>query len=149
MKTIKTFLLDLLIMFALTPLLIACDNDQVVYSYVVVKPNIEDSMVNEWRPVMRVTYRVGESTVVSEVAGLLDEYKNCSIHDLYNWQCKYEDDTGENTFGFKDATYYRSPSWGSDVRHVSRWEYNLIRCKWFQHDNGRVAGMAACLKTYI
>ena len=149
MKNINLSVRFLLIVSLSILFLIACSNDRIVYSYVVVKPTVEDSMVNEWRPVMRVTYRVRENSVISEVAGLLDEYENCSIKNMNNWQCQYEDGTGKNTFGFNDGRYWQAPGWGSDVRHVSRWEYNVIRCKWFQHDNGRVVGIASCLKTYI
>ena len=91
---------------------IACSNDRIVYSYVVVKPSVEDSEMNKWRPVMRVTYRVGESTVISEVAGLLDKYEACSIKDKNNWQCEYEDGTGKNMFGFSDGRYWKAPNLG-------------------------------------
>lgn len=149
MKNINLSVRYLLIAFLSTLFLIACGNDRIVYSYVVVKPTAEEIMVYEWRPVMRVAYRVGENTVISEVAGLLDEYKDCSIKNINNWQCQYKDGTGKNIFGFNDGRYWQAPGWGSDIRHVSRWEYNVIRCKWFQHDNGRVAGIASCLQTYI
>jgi len=129
--------------------LIGCSNDRIIHAYVVVKSNVQDNTVDEWQPVMKVTYRVGENTVISEVAGLLDKYEDCSVKNIYNWQCEYEDGTGKNAFGFSKASYWRSPSPEEDIRHVSRWEYNLIRCKWFQHDYGRVAGISACLKTYI
>ncbi len=141
----KSILLTALLAFCVS----ACTNDQIVYSYVVVKPTAEDSRVSEWRPVMRVTYRVMENIVISEVAGLLDEYQDCSIQDKKNWQCRYQDDRGENTFGFKDGKYWNQPGWGDEIRHVSRWEYNKIRCKWYQHDNGKFKGMMSCLRTYI
>lgn len=128
---------------------IACGNDHIVYSYVVVESVVEDSATKEWRPVMRVTYQVGENEVISEVAGLLDKYEGCSIKDKNNWQCNYEDGTGKNIFGFNDGRYWKAPSLGEDVRHVSRWEYNVIRCKLFQHDSGRFKGIASCLQTYI
>ena len=130
-------------------ILIACNNNQTVYSYVVVKPTIEDQMISKWRPVMRVIYHVKENIVISEVAGLLDEYHDCTIQDKYNWECNYKDDRGENTFGFNDGNYWYKPDWGDDVKHVSRWEYNMIRCKWYQHDKGKVKGMISCMKTYI
>jgi len=128
---------------------IACSNDRIVYSYVVVKTAVEDDVINEWRPVMRVTYRVGENSVISEVAGLLDKYEGCSIKDKNNWQCQYEDGTGKNIFGFNDGRYWKAPSIGEDVRHVLRWEYNVIRCKLFQHDSGRFKGIVSCLQTFI
>jgi len=140
---------NLLIISISTLCIIACSNDCIVYSYVVVKPTVEDSTVNEWCPVMRVTYRVGENTVISEVASLVDEYEDCSIKNKNNWQCQYEDGTGKNKFGFEGGSYWQAPSWSDDVRHVSRWEYNVIRCKWFQHDSGRVKGIVSCLQTYI
>lgn len=78
----------------------ACSNDRIVYSYVVVKSTVEDSTVNDWRSVMRVTYSIHENSDISEVAGLLDEYQVCSIKNKNNWQCQYEDGTGKNIFGF-------------------------------------------------
>ncbi len=140
---------NLLIVFLSALCVIACNNEQIVFSYVVVKPTVEDSVVNEWRPVMKVAYRVGENTVISEVANLLDEYKNCSIKDKNNWQCQYEDGTGKNKFGFNEGEYWKAPVLGEDVRYVSRWEYNVIRCKWFQYDSGKLKGMVSCLQTYI
>lgn len=103
---------DLLIVCLSTLCVIACGNDRIVYSYVVVKSAIEESVINEWRPVMRVTYRVGENTVISDVAGLLDKYDGCSIRDKNNWQCQYEDGTGKNLFGFNDRRYWKTPSLG-------------------------------------
>ena len=128
--------------------LMACSNDKTVYAYVVVKPTVE-SAISEWRPVMRVTYRVGEDRVITEVAGILDEYQDCTIQNKNNWQCQYEDDRGYNKFGFTDGEYWDQPGWGEDIKHVSRWEYNMIRCKWYQRDNGNFKGMVSCLKTYI
>ena len=127
----------------------ACSNDQTVYAYVVVKPTHEDAAVSEWRPVMRVTYRISDNNVISEVAGLLDEYQDCTVQDKYNWECRYQDDRGDNFFGFKDGKYWDQPGWGDDIKHVSRWEYNKIRCKWYQHDNGKFKGIMSCLQTYI
>ena len=129
--------------------MVACESDQTVYAYVVVKPTEEDSVVSEWRPVMRVAYHVDKNKVISEVAGLLDEYHDCNVEDKNNWECSYEDDMGNNSFGFKDGMYWDQPGWGEDVKHVSRWEFNKIRCKWYQYDNGRFKGMFSCLRTYI
>ncbi len=103
---------NLLIVFLSALCVIACNNEQIVFSYVVVKPTVEDSVVNEWRPVMKVAYRVGENTVISEVANLLDEYKNCSIKDKNNWQCQYEDGTGKNKFGFNEGGLLESARFG-------------------------------------
>ena len=126
-----------------------CSNDELVYAYIVVKPDPEQKTISEWRPVMRVIYRVGENKVISDVAGCLDEYEECTISDKNNWKCQYEDGTGSNRFGFVDGRYWKIPNWGDDIRYVSRWEYNMIRCKWYQHDNGKFKGMVSCLRTYI
>ena len=82
------------------------------YVYVVVKPDVDESIISKWRPVVRVIYRIFENNVVSEVAGLLDKYKNCVIKNKNNWQCQYEDGMGSNIFGFKSGQYYESPGWG-------------------------------------
>ena len=89
---------------------------------------------------MRVTFRVSENKVVSEVASLVDEYEDCEISNKNNWQCRYTDGTGMNRFGFIGGKYWEEPGWGENIKHVSRWEYNLIRCKWYQSDNGNLKG---------
>ena len=126
-----------------------CDNDQVIYAYIVAKPTQEQSKVNEWQPVLRVTYRVGDTKVISEVAGLLDEFKNCNISNKKNWECQYQDGRGINRFGFKNGKFWEDPGWGDRIKHVTRWEYNMIRCKWYQTFEGKFKGIASCLKTYI
>ena len=115
----------------------------------VAKPTPKQIDVHEWRPVMRVTFRVGENKVISEVAGLLDEYRDCKVLDRKNWECQYTDGTGSNSFGFIDGKYWKKPGWGKNIRYVSRWEYNLIRCKWFQYNQGKLRGMALCIQTFI
>lgn len=123
----------------------ACSNDQTVYGYVVTK--IEQG--NQWQPVMRVTFRVGDDKVISEVAGLLDEYQDCAIENKHNWECRYQDDRGTNKFGFTKGKYWNTPGWGSDIKYVSRWEYNLIRCKWYRQNSGAIKGTKECLRTLI
>ena len=127
----------------------ACSNEHVTYAYVVVKSTLDEREVSEWRPVMRVIYRVGESSVISEVAGLLNEYENCEIESTNNWHCQYEDGTGHNKFGFKNGKYWQEPGWNGEIKHVSRWNYNLIRCKWYQFEKGKVEGIRSCLMSYI
>ena len=125
---------NLLITILLPTSICSCSNDQVVYAYVVTKPIPEQNDVNEWRPVMQVTFRVGEKKVVTEVASLVDEYNDCTIQNKNNWECRYTDGTGNNRFGFIHGKYWKDPGWGDDIKYVSRWEYNLIRCKWYQSD---------------
>jgi len=126
-----------------------CDNPQTAHDYVVVKSAPEQLDISNWRPVMNVTYQIKEKSVISEVGGQLDEYHDCEIKNNRNWQCQYEDGVGKNIFGFKDGKYFSAPGWGNEIKHVSRWEYNLIRCRWYRHDNGYLKGMASCLQTYI
>ncbi len=125
----------------------SCSDDQTVYGYVITKPIENEETI--WRPVMRVTFRVGNKKVITEVAGLLDEYHNCVISDKNNWQCDYEDGRGMNQFGFKDGIYWNHPGWGDDIKYVSRWNYNVIRCRWYQYESGVLKGSLECLKTYI
>jgi hypothetical protein len=115
----------------------------------VTKSISDEVKINEWRPVMRVIFRVGENKVLTEVAGLLDEYESCSIIDKNNWECHYTDGTGSNRFGFAEGKYWKDPVWGDDIKYVSRWKYNVIRCNWHQFDNGKIKGTASCLRTYI
>ena len=140
---------NLLIAILLLTSICSCRNDQAVYAYMVAKPIPEQSVVSEWRPVMRVTFRVGKNKVVSDVAGCLDEYEKCTILNNKNWECQYADGTGSNRFGFIDGIYWKDPDWDNNIKYVSRWEYNLIRCKWYQFDNGKLRGTALCLQTFI
>ena len=146
-RTMKAYKLLISVLFLVG--ICGCSNDQAVYAYVVSKSTPKQTDMNTWRPVMRVAYRVSESKVVSDVAGCLDEFQICSIYDKYNWECEYEDGTGINRFGFLDGKYWKDPGWGDNIKYVSRWEYNLIRCKWHQFDNGIIRGTASCLQTFI
>ncbi len=142
---IRIFLITLLTFAGIT----SCDDGQIIYAYVVVKPVPEQNDVSEWRPVMRVTFRVGKNKVISEVASLVDEYEDCTILNKKNWECQYIDGTGDNKFGFIDGKYWKEPGWGDDIKYVSRWKYNHIRCKWHQFENGKFKGVAKCLQTFI
>ncbi len=127
----------------------SCANNQDVYAYIVSKPTSNQSDVSDWRPVMRVTYRITDGKVISEVANVVDEYDDCNILSIQNWECQYVDGTGRNSFGFTDGQYWEKPGWGKNIKYVSRWEYNLIRCKWYQFDNGAFKGTAMCLQTFV
>ena len=127
----------------------SCSNEPVVYAYVVTKQLDEQDNVGDWQPLMRVTFRVGENKVISEIASLVDEYGNCTITDRHNWECQYTDGRGMNKFGFKSGDYWKEPDWGENIKYVSRWEYNVIRCKWYQQDEGKFNGLASCFRTFI
>ena len=144
MNLLRVFISVLAISF-----ICGCSNDQTVYAYMVVKNMSEEKKVNKWRPVLRIGYRVGENKVMSEVAGLLDEYQNCKISNRNNWECQYEDGTGLNKFGFKKGRYWQAPMQDENAKYVSRWEYNVIRCKWHQIEKGKLKGLASCFRTYI
>ena len=126
-----------------------CNNEHAVYAYMVSKPIPKQSDVSEWRPVMRVAFRIDGDKVISEVANVIDEYDNCTILNTNNWECQYTDGTGRNRFGFIDGKYWKKPYWDNNIKYVSRWEYNLIRCKWIQHSNGKLKGIILCLHTFI
>ncbi len=127
----------------------ACYQEQVKHGYVVVKSTSEYQHIHEFRPVIRVTYRIQQSVVISELAGLVEEYKDCEIIDLNNWECRYNDGTGFNKFGFTSGVYWKTPVRDKDIQYVSRWQYNVIRCKWYLHYNGVFKGLTSCVKTYI
>ena len=127
----------------------SCSNNQDVYAYIVAKPTSKHSSVSDWRPVMRVTYRIKDKKVISEVANVVDEFENCEIKNVQNWECQYIDGTGQNNFGFTNGQFWQRPGWGENIKYVSRWKYNLIRCKWYQFDNGAFKGTALCLKTFV
>lgn len=98
---------------------------------------------------MRVTYHISGDKILSEVANVIDEYNDCAIQNNDNWECQYRDGTGFNKFGFTEGKYWEKPDWGDDVKYASRWEYNYVRCKWYQYDYGMLKGTYTCLKTFI
>lgn len=127
----------------------ACDSDSVIHAYVVVKSEPEYLQIDDMRPLIRVTYRIDGSEIISELAGLVEEYEECKITNINNWQCKYTDDTGINQFGFTKGKYWKNPITDASIKYVSRWEYNIIRCKWYLHYRGTLNGLTTCIKTYI
>ena len=129
-------------------LLLGCGSSNQIHTYMIVKSISEDILVSKWRPVVRVTYRFERDVVISEVASLVDEYHDCEINDINNWRCDYIDGLGQNSFGFVRGKYWKSPSL-EDAKYVTRTEYNLIRCKWFIHNEGLFSGIVSCLKTYV
>jgi len=127
----------------------ACYSENVVHAYMIVKTNPEYSHVHDWRPVIQVTYSINGDEVISKLAGLVEVYKGCEIINIGNWECHYTDGTGFNKFGFSDRKYWKIPASDENVKYVSRWKYNVIRCKWYLHYNGVYKGILSCLKTYI
>ena len=140
---------NILVLVFLWIIVNGCSNEPIVHAYVVTKQLDEQDREGDWQPLMRVTFRVGENKVISEVASLVDEYGNCTIVDKHNWECRYTDGRGMNKFGFKGGDYWKNPGWGENIKYVSRWEYNVIRCKWYQKDEGKIDGLASCFRTFI
>ncbi len=129
--------------------MIACNSNSVIHAYVVVQSGPEYIQIDDMRPVIRVTYRIEGSEIISELAGLVEEYEECNIINIKNWQCQYSDGTGINQFGFTKGKYWKSPITDASIKYVSRWEYNIIRCKWYQYYRGMLEGLSSCVKTYI
>ena len=64
----KARIVFIILLLCITITICSCGKDQIIYAYVVAKPLPEQSDISEWRPVMRVTYRVSNNKVISEVA---------------------------------------------------------------------------------
>ena len=130
-------------------LVISCSKESEIHAYVVIKSDPEYMEINDMRPLIRVSYRIKDGQVISELAGLVEEYKQCKIVNLENWKCQYTDGTGLNQFGFTNGKYWKNPITDESIKYVGRWEYNIIRCKWYLYYNGKLKGLSLCVKTYI
>ena len=67
------------------------------------KVNPKDHDGHEWLPLNPATYRIGNNTVVSETAGILDKYKNCTVTSTDNWEYQYND--GSGSFGVRNGEF--------------------------------------------
>jgi hypothetical protein len=121
-----------------------CGDDRTITDYSLKKVDPETSYGHKWLPLNPTTYNVGENKVVSKTAGFLTEYHNCTILSLKDWECSYSDGSGK--FGFRNGEYWELPVW-SDVKHVSKLEYNLVRCDWAINDEheGYFWGAIRCI----
>ena len=122
-------------------LLAACGDDRTITTYPLKKVDPKMSYGHEWLALNPTTYHVGENKVISKTAGLLTEYHKCTILSPKDWECSYSDGSGR--FGFRDGEYWEIPGW-SDMKHVSRIEYNLVRCRWAFHE-GYFWGTVRCV----
>ena len=88
-------------------------------------------------------YRVSKDGVVfSSMPGIpsgIDTYKNCTVFDAKNWDCRYEDGSGE--FGVKNGDYWSIPK---DLEYVSRFEYIILDCRWWAK-SGWLDGVLGCI----
>lgn len=78
-------------------------------------------------------YRVTDAFVVRQTGNFPPvRYDKCSIMDLENWECEYDD--GSARFGFRDGLSYvdTQSDFYANVRGVSRFEYvwNHIQWSW-------------------
>jgi hypothetical protein len=105
----------------------ACGDDRIVTVYSLKKVDPQKSYGHEWLCLNPTTYHIGEDKVVSSIVGNLKEYRKCTILSPRDWECSYSDGSGR--FGFRNGEYWESPVW-NDVKHVSRFEYNRVRCEW-------------------
>lgn len=85
----------------------------------------------------------GDDRTITDYS-LKTEYHNCTILSLKDWECSYSDGSGK--FGFRNGEYWELPVW-SDVKHVSKLEYNLVRCDWAINDEheGYFWGAIRCI----
>ena len=122
----------------------ACGDDRIVTAYPLMKVDPKTSFNHEWLPMNPTTYRVSENKVVSNTIGFLRETRDCTVWTANEWECRYSD--GSGTFGFRDGTYWENPQ-RKGLKYVSRFEYNLVRCKWSINDphEGLFWGTVSCI----
>lgn len=125
-------------------LISACGDNSTITEYSLQKVNPKDSYGHDWLPLNPTTYRVGNNSVASETAGILDKYDNCTTISVESWECKYSD--GSGSFGFRNGEFWRDPEW-RDIKTVSRLEYNRVRCEWAYEDKyeGKSWGAIRCV----
>jgi hypothetical protein len=125
-------------------LLTTCGDSRLVTEYPLKKVDPKENQGIEWLPLNPTTYRIDNNIVISETLGLLAKYEECKALSLDNWECKYSD--GSGSFGFKNGEFWRIPAF-RDIKVVSRFEYNCIRCEWALKDTheGMLWGAARCI----
>ena len=121
-------------------LLVACGDDQTVTGYSLQKVNSAKNYGHDWLPLNPSTFTVRERTVVSNTIGSLSKYKDCIIQSPEDWECRYSDGSGR--VGFRGGDYWLSPL-HKGRRIVTRWEYNIVRCKWAIKDSA-IWGAISC-----
>ena len=125
-------------------LISACGENMIITEYSLKKVDPESNYGHDWLPLNPTTYRIGNNSVTSEIAGILNKYDNCITMSVENWECEYND--GSGNFGFRNGEFWEQPEW-SDVKVVSRLEYNRVRCEWGYEDEyeGKFWGAVRCV----
>ena len=88
----------------------------------------------DWLAGNPTAYRISQGTVISEIGGSLDRYDDCTIFDLRNWECTFDD--GSAIFGVRDGDFWQiilTPSmsgFSEGVEAISQLEYHIINCRW-------------------
>ncbi len=79
------------------------------------------------------TYKVSYDSqrVISDVAGMVHKYTDCSIRDKKNWSCNLDDMS--STFGFNSGTYFDIPDWSKIkiLRDLVEKQYYVSRLEYF------------------
>ena len=111
-------------------MLSACGDDDVVVVYQARKVDPATwGFGHEWIVKNPTIYRIGESSVVTKVGSFVEKYNDCAILTVDDWKCTYPDKSG--SFGFRDGEFWRYPNDGwEDIKTISRFQYNVISCKW-------------------
>tara|TARA_B110000008_G_scaffold244597_1_gene254335 strand:+ start:505 stop:1002 length:498 start_codon:yes stop_codon:yes gene_type:complete len=94
-------------------------------------------------------YKVVNGKISRKVGTAVSTYNNCTIFDVKNWSCTFED--GSATFGVKNGLYSsvsnvtKFPHLASlnEPETVSRLRYIIINCEWAFHE-GIFVGLLSC-----
>ena len=71
-------------------------------------------------------YKISGNYIIRKTAGFVPKHENCTIFDIDNWVCGPH---GKKGFGFMEGKFFENPK-GDDTRIVSRFQYNVIGCKY-------------------
>jgi len=122
----------------------SCGDDGTATSYALQKVDPKFSYGHDWLPLNPATYLISKNKVVRKIAGSLKDFEDCTVFTVNDWECRYSD--GSGTFGFRNGTYWALPK-QEDIKLVSRFEYNRVRCEWSIDDpyEGIFWGIVSCV----
>lgn len=128
------------IVLAILLSLSACD-DGTITAYPITETKSEDPL--PWLALNPTTYSRQGDSIVSNTIGILSRYDRCVVADIENWECTFDDGSGQ--FGFRQGSHWRDPVF--DDVYVGRLEYNVLRCRWHHHDEG-LLGIMRCILSW-
>ena len=122
------------------------DDNQTVTVYSLKKMDNMPWRSYKWKPLNPTSFKIGTDKVVMAAGELINEYHDCKISSVDDWECRYGD--GSLSFGFKKGAYWKKPE-PMNIKTVSRISYNISRYKWLAEDyDSSFQAIFQCLSDY-